>query len=402
MDDVLIDYRQMRGLEIAKTSKIKQIVADKFLVPSQSQTSGGYIVDVVANSCSCPDHELRGTVRVCKHRWAVRFVRHQVMAPDGSVVSMRISYTQLWSGYNAAQTNERDHTEVLLRTLCDAVETPRAARGRPRLDLGDLIFAAATKAFVQMSGRRAMSDIRGCTAQGLLSETPHYNSVFLHMSKPEVTPVLRWLLRVSATPLASVETGFAIDGSGFSSNRSKSWIEAKYKHRIREAKWIHLHAIFGTRSNVITTAEVTSASVAESPLLPQLVQETAENFDMRRVLADKGYLSRKNVVAIDKLGAEAFIPMKINSTPDGPAVWTKLFHLFSFHRETFLESYGQRSNAEAGFSALKRKFGGFVRAKLETAMFNEILTKCILHNLSCVVRAMYTRGLEPEFQKVIK
>jgi hypothetical protein len=48
-----------------------------------------------------------------------------------------------------------------------------------------------------------------------MSRTPHYNSVLAAFDKPEMTPILVSLIEQSAKPLASVETSFAIDSTGF-------------------------------------------------------------------------------------------------------------------------------------------------------------------------------------------
>lgn len=49
------------------------------------------------------------------------------------------------------------------------------------------------------------------------------------------------------------------------------------------------------------------------------------------------------------------------------------------------------------FSSVKRKFGGSVRSKLPAAQFNEVLLKCLCHNLSMLVHAIHELGVEPKF-----
>jgi hypothetical protein len=55
------------------------------------------------------------------------------------------------------------------------------------------------------------------------------------------------------------------------------------------------------------------------------------------------------------------------------------------------------SEPRSAFSAVKRLFGGAVRAKLPVAQKNEVLLKCLVFNLTCLVHAMYEFGLEPTF-----
>lgn len=400
MDIALVDGRQQRGLIIAQTSKIKQIVPNTWLVPSQT-TSGGYVVDGEKGTCTCPDHELRGETVKCKHRWAVEYARHRITAPDGStsvVETMKITYAQDWAAYNAAQCEEKDRIRVLLRSLCEAIPNPEQhGPGRRRLPLSDVIYAATMRTFVGMSGRRATSDIRACEKEGLIGHAPAYNTIFDYVLRPELTPLLSMLVRAAAVPLASVEGKFAIDGTGFGTAVYNRWYDEKYGKKMKESRWVKLHAIVGTKTNVITSAVVTEGTLHDSPLLPRLVTETAENFTLEEVLADKGYIGRKNLQAIDDVGAKAFIPFKTNNVSQGPVLWKKLWHLFAFHRDEFLSHYHQRSNVETTFSSLKRKFGGHVRSRKPESQYNEVLLKCLAYNLSCLVHEIHELGIDPQF-----
>ena len=46
---------------------------------------------------------------------------------------------------------------------------------------------------------------------------------------------------------------------------------------------------------------------------------------------------------------------------------------------------------------VKRKFGASVRAKMHAAQVNEVLLKCLCHNLSVLVHAIHELGIEPAF-----
>lgn len=91
-----VDTRQVRGLALVKAqrSKIKHVHGSRWLVPSQTNSSGGYVVDVEQNACTCPDHEDRAVK--CKHIWAVMILRSDVTLPDGTtiVTEKRVTYSQ--------------------------------------------------------------------------------------------------------------------------------------------------------------------------------------------------------------------------------------------------------------------------------------------------------------------
>jgi hypothetical protein len=46
---------------------------------------------------------------------------------------------------------------------------------------------------------------------------------------------------------------------------------------------------------------------------------------------------------------------------------------------------------------VKRKFGPSVRAKAFPAQVNEVLLKCLVHNLSVLVHAIHELGVDPAF-----
>jgi transposase len=398
MGITLLDPRQQRGLALSKNAGIKRVAGNTWFVPSQSAGGGGYLVDTDNGSCSCSDHEIRGSLFICKHRWAVDFVINTPEAPPPEKLPARTTYRQDWPRYNAAQCAEKDRIQILLRALCDGVPNPRqVGPGRRRVALSDVIFAATMKIFVGLSGRRATSDIRLCAEKGFIDKALPYNTIFYYLERADITPILKELVRVSALPLAHLETSFAIDGTGFGSKVYKRWFDAKYGREMREARWVKLHAVCGVKTNILTAVEVTDATLNDSPLLPQLVQESSKGFTLAEVSADKAYLGRANLQAIEDVGAKPFIAFKVNSRGTGADVWRRAYHLFAFHREEWLERYHQRSNIESTFSMIKRKFGPAVRSRLPEAMANEVLLKCLAHNLSCLVHAIYELGVAPTF-----
>jgi hypothetical protein len=236
------DGRQARGLTLAKSARIKKLSEEHWIVPSATH-SGTYVVDATAQTCTCPDHEDRRVK--CKHIWALEYARHQVVEADGRTVvreALRITYRQNWPAYNAAQTTEKEHVSILLRSLCSGIEQPakESKRGRPRLPLADVVYSAVMKTFTGFSGRRSDTDIRACQVQGHIDHAPHYNSVFNYLEKPEVTPILMSLIEESAAPLSEIEKDFAGDGTGFATSTYYRWFNHKYGREMSERRWIKL------------------------------------------------------------------------------------------------------------------------------------------------------------------
>ena len=307
-----------------------------------------------------------------------------------------------WANYDKAQVNEGDDFLVLLRELCDTVEQPEYTFGRPTLPLSDMIFGMAVKVYSLMSGRRAMTDVRSATGKGLMDKTPCYSTLYRYMEKPELTPILKRLIEQAAIPLASLETHFSPDSSGFSSKTYTRWFDRKWGREVREPRWIKAHIMSGALTNIVTAVEVTEEAGNDSPHLIPFLNTTAKNFGVEEVSADKAYLSRKNLRAIEDAGATPYIPFKTNSVAYNPKrkrdrVWERLFHYYQFHRDEFLDHYHLRSNVESTFGAIKAKFGASVRSKTATAQVNECLVKILCFNIVTLVHSVYELNVRPEF-----
>src|SRR5438046_2224722 len=137
------DAREQRGLEIAAKAKLQRSEhGDRWFVPSQSgrtgmQAGGSYYIvkpDPASPQCNCPDFEMR-KLR-CKHIYAVEIVTRREYSDDGDTqtftetVTVKKTYKQEWSAYNAAQTNEKDQFQSLLHELCKGIGDPSHSKRR--------------------------------------------------------------------------------------------------------------------------------------------------------------------------------------------------------------------------------------------------------------------------------
>src|SRR5665213_2317667 len=220
-----MEAREIKALQIAATMPVRKSTHG-WLVPSQTVQGASYTVSTVKTdvsvrevtemSCTCPDFSTRGLP--CKHVMAVEYtIRREVTTEDGTVTEeVKVTYTQDWAAYNRAQCEEKDRLLPMLADLCSTVAQPEQGRGRPRLPMSDMTFAAISKVYGGMSARRSDSDIRDHADKGLTTQDPHFNSVLRYLRSPEMTPVLKQLVSLSALPLQGVETDFATDSTGFS------------------------------------------------------------------------------------------------------------------------------------------------------------------------------------------
>ena len=396
-----MDARQERGRLIVEKCGIRPR-GNLWEVPSQSG-NGTYLVNPKRDYCSCPDHVETGFV--CKHIHAVRFSLSKTQVnPDGSTTTTTVTveaqverktYKQDWPNYNAAQVNEHRHFQTLLADLCGTLPPPAPKPGRPPVPPSDAAFTAVLKVYSTMSARRFMGDLDEARDAGHISRVPHFNSVLNFFDSEDAAGILSNFIRMSAAPLAEVESQFAVDSSGFSGGRYVQWIDEKWGTPKREVQWIKLHAMVGCKTNVVTSCRALDKNSADCPEFPGLVASTAERFTIGEVSADKAYLSRKNFAAVDATGGAFYPAFKKDSTGGVGGSFAKAYHLFALNREEYGKHYHQRSNVESTFSAIKRKFGEALRSKTDRAMKNEALAKVVANNITCVIGGMYELGIDP-------
>lgn len=249
-----MDAREQRGLELSRAAKIRH--TDRaWYVPSQSGRGHHYSVNLNGDSsrCTCPDYEARRMK--CKHIYAVEYTLKRETALDGTVTiteTKRVTYKQNWTAYNAAKSEEKSRFMLLLADLCQGVPQPPQGNGRPRLPLSDMIFASVFKVYVGFSSRRFTSDLKEAHADGLVTKTPHFNSVSNYLANPDLTEVLKGLVTLSSLPLKSVEADFAVDSSGFSTCRFIRWFNKKYGKEVDNREWVKLHLMCGVKTKIVT------------------------------------------------------------------------------------------------------------------------------------------------------
>jgi len=397
-----MDAREQRGLVIAATAKI-EFRRTYFYVPSASH-NGGYKVDWEGKECTCPDYELRQMA--CKHVFAVRLVKqrdYSTEKPKNVTVEEpgpRPTYAQNWPAYNLSQTREKGMFLKLLGELCGQIQwEPRGGRGRPSMPHDAAVFSAIYKVYSGFSGRRFQTDMNNAKEAGFIHTAPHYNSIAKALEDPNTTKTLKELIIRSSLPLRVIETKFAADSTGFSTNKFARWFDEKYGVQRKKAEWVKCHAMVGVKTNVVVACQINDHH--DSTQLPQLLATTATNFRMDEVSADKGYLSFENMTEVASYGAVPFVAFKNNSRGDrGPDTWQKMHAMFTLNRDEWLRKYHLRSNVESTFSAIKRKFGDSVRSKTDVACKNEVLAKIVAHNVVVCIHETHELGIDLAFSRV--
>ncbi|MFH1332841.1 MAG: transposase [archaeon] len=315
-------------------------------------------------------------------------------------------HSQDWSAYNQAQSQEKIILIQVLNELLENIDFPEVKKvGRNPIPLKDKIFYVVLQAYNGKSSRRCIADLELCRRLDYIKKTPHFNTVLQALKDPEVITVLKHLIEVSGLPLRHVEQDFAVDSSGFSTSQFDRWQSAKYGggegdvRRFRKA-----HVTSGVNTNIITAVTITKGHSGDSPEFGGLVKTTSRIYDIREMSADKAYSSRKNLQIVSDAGGIPFIPFKKNTRGNlkGKSIWRSMYDFYTLNQDEFLKHYHKRSNAETVFHMLKIKFGSSLRTKNEVSQDNEILAKCLAHNLCVLIQELFEIGIEVNFNKCAK
>jgi len=286
----------------------------------------------------------------------------------------------------------------LLKDLVKTIPEPEQTMGRPRLSLQETLFCAIQKVYSQLSSRRAHSLFQNATERHQIEHAPHFNAPSKLFNNPDMTPILHNLITLSALPVASIETDFSVDSTGFRTTQFNAYNGIKHGQK-REHQWIKAHLCAGVKTNVVAAVAITDAYSNDSPQFGPLVKKTAEGFTINEISADMAYSSRLNLQLVANEGGKAYIPFRKNATGKAKesTLWGKMYHYFQLNRDDFMEHYHKRSNIESTNAAIKRKFGETLKSKNPTAQVNELLAKIIAYNLTVVIHEMYENGIQPEF-----
>jgi hypothetical protein len=137
--------------------------------------------------------------------------------------------------------------------------------------------------------------VESAEEKGYVNYMPCYASVGHFMERESLTSILKELIVLSALPLKSVETNFAVDSSGFRTTKFMEYCKIKH-HTKSEHEWIKAHICCGVKTNIITAVDIGDEWSGDTNRLIPLVEDTRNSgFLINEVSADKAYSSRNNL-----------------------------------------------------------------------------------------------------------
>jgi hypothetical protein len=176
----------------------------------------------------------------------------------------------------------------------------------------------------------------------------------------------------------------ALDSTGIKISNRGEWIRDKWHVK---RGYLKIHVAVDIMKKNVASMQVTSEEVHDSSrMLKKLVKAASENNDVKRVIADAAYDSKKIFRYLSDNGIEPAIKVRRNSSGKAmgycyPRKLAVMQQLSDFVRWKASVSYGHRWIAESVFSAIKRMFGEYVMARSYQNMVKEMFLKVSLYNM---------------------
>ena len=169
------------------------------------------------------------------------------------------------------------------------------------------------------------------------------------------------------------------DTSGFSVSAYKEWFNAKYGDL--DIKMFDKMSILQSLRGKICAVEIIDGNANDSPSLRRLLSFLPPGTGAE-VLADSAYSNKLNCAAVAKTGRTPIMMPKSNSVIKEFGAYATMLRFREEHPGTFYKKLGQRNNVESAFSAIKARFGGFVRALKKSNRAIELLSMTICYNMT--------------------
>lgn len=201
-----------------------------------------------------------------------------------------------------------------------------------------------------------------------LDEVPHPSTVCKAFERLE-SAVWR-VIHLQTLDFFDLSGITGVDSSGLERNCVSHHYTKRSKLHIKQLKTTLL---VDTEENPVVDVHITTTRKHDTKIGPQIVERSADLIDI--LLGDKGYDDRKDRERYRELGIRPIIKYR-EFTPLQKAWNTSMDD----------ELYSQRNQNESVNSAIKRKYGGYVRSKKWYKQFREVIVKCLVYNIDRAIQ----------------
>lgn len=311
-----------------------------------------------------------------------------------------INYGRNWNKYNESSMKEKRMSLQFLTELLDGIDLQEPKkRGRKSLSVKEKLICLFIQCYNGLSSRRVISDIMTAKEANLISKSVHFNTITNYLKDPVITGILRKLINITTFPVRGLDSVMAVDATGMSCYMYERWSDVRNAGTTKRKMFSKLSVMSGTTTNIIFSASVGGGHEHDINFFERLLVEAYKISDIDVVCADKGYVSRENYRLAQELGMIPLIPFKKNNIKNskGVRLWRLMYEAFHYRKAEYMAIYHQRSKVECVFAQIKRKFGATIKSKTPVSQENELLVRCLCHNLSILSQVAFDLNISIDF-----
>ncbi len=185
-----------------------------------------------------------------------------------------------------------------------------------------------------------------------------------------------------------------IDSSGIRIFARSIWFCIRIKENISKRECDKVHLAVCADLLLILNWRITNGRRHDCPFFVILLKPFKW---LGNVMADKGYLSRRNFQFVYDRKGQAFIPFKkgkkkgSTDSPKSHPAWKFVFHFWKTLNGIYMGIYHQRSRIEAVFSAIKKRYGDKLNCKNARMRRKEMSLRLIAYNIRILICARYAK-----------
>lgn len=261
--------------------------------------------------------------------------------------------------------------------------------GRPKANFKDIIKALCIMSFNGMSYRRSQSDLRKMYSENLIKSIPPRSTLNDYSNDENTKQIIEKLIQISALFFNDNENTMILDSTWFGQRMYTGGYSKVHDKRSGSLYKVRkLHAVCLKNSKVIAYAKATKGTTSDFPMFEEMIRTIVKRgFQIKTLLADSGYCSKKNYALCRELGINnAFIDFRNNAILRRAKsdIWREKLRLYKEQKEIWNQSYRFRVLIEGIFSAIKKKNLNYLRSKKETAQDVEVLLKALVYNITII------------------
>jgi hypothetical protein len=201
--------------------------------------------------------------------------------------------------------------------------------------------------------------------------------------------LFREINRILIKDFINRKLNILVDASGIRILGRSIWYSIRAKKPISRRECDKVHLAVCSDTMMILNWFITEGKKNDSPFFVKLLVPFRM---LGRVIADAGYLSRKNYQYVADKKGSAFIPFKKNSRakPKSHPAWKFAFLLWKILPSMFKGIYHQRSKVECVFSVLKKRWGDKLYSKKAYVRRREMTMRFVAYNIRIILCLNYS------------